>query len=138
MQITPSDRVTSRVKQKISIKHFIKDIENKASEALIEENESIKSVQPENKYSRAPSKFIKPAKISDELALFIGIKKGTLISRIEVTREINKYIRTNNLENGVCKHKINPDNKLSTLFKLNDNDELTYYNIQKYIGLHFI
>ncbi len=44
MQITPSDRVTSRVKQKISIKHFIKDIENKASEALIEENESIKSV----------------------------------------------------------------------------------------------
>jgi chromatin remodeling complex protein RSC6 len=110
------------------------DIESQINESI----KSVQTVQSENKYSRVPSKFIKPANISDELALFIGIKKGTLISRIEVTRSINKYIRTNNLVNSVNKHKINPDNKLSTLFKLNDGDELTYYKIQKYIGLHFI
>ena len=44
MQITLSARGASHIKQKRSIKHFIKYIENKASEALIEENEFIKSV----------------------------------------------------------------------------------------------
>ena len=103
-------------------------------------NQAIKpeQVHSEKQCSIAPSKFIKPAKISDELASFLEIKKGTEMSRIEVTRDINKYIRANKLQNSENKHKINHDNTLSTLFKLNDSDELTYYNIQKYIGRHFI
>lgn len=83
------------------------------------------------------SKFCSPYKISNELAEFLGKISGTELSRIDVTREINKYIRLNNLQNSETKHNINPDTKLSTLFKLNNGDELTFFNIQKYITPHF-
>ena len=83
------------------------------------------------------SKFCSPYKISNELAEFLGKISGTELSRIDVTREINKYIRLNNLQDSETKRNINPDTKLSTLFKLNNGDELTYFNIQKYISPHF-
>jgi chromatin remodeling complex protein RSC6 len=83
------------------------------------------------------SKFCSPYKISNELAEFLGKTSGTEISRIDVTREINKYIRLNNLQDSEIKRNINPDTKLSTLFKLNNGDELTFFNIQKYITPHF-
>lgn len=83
------------------------------------------------------SKFCSPYKISNELAEFLGKTSGTEISRVDVTREINKYIRLNNLQDSETKRNINPDTKLSTLFKLNNGDELTFFNIQKYITPHF-
>jgi chromatin remodeling complex protein RSC6 len=83
------------------------------------------------------SKFCSPYKISNELAEFLGKTSGTEISRIDVTREINKYIRLNNLQDSKNKRIINPDTTLSTLLKLNNGDELTYFNIHKYITPHF-
>lgn len=85
---------------------------------------------------RAPSKFLTPSKISDELAEFLGKKKGTKMARTEVTREIQKYISSNNLQHE-NKRNIKPDEKLSTLFKLNNGDELTYFNLQRHITPHF-
>ena len=43
--------------------------------------------------NRAPSGFVKPTKISVELATFLGKPKGSEMARTEVTREINTYIR---------------------------------------------
>jgi chromatin remodeling complex protein RSC6 len=68
--------------------------------------------------------------------VFLGIEKGTEMSRVNVTREINKYIRLHNLQDKQNKIIINPDNNISILFGLNNGDELTYFNIQKYIGHH--
>ncbi|GAG15471.1 unnamed protein product, partial [marine sediment metagenome] len=48
--------------------------------------------------NRAPSGFVKPTKISMELANFLGKPKGTEMARTEVTREINGYIRAHNLQ----------------------------------------
>ena len=87
--------------------------------------------------NRAPSGFVKPNKISDELASFLGKEKGTEMARTEVTRDINKYIRTNNLQDKENGRKINPDNKLATLLKLKKTDELTYFNLQRYMSPHF-
>jgi len=75
--------------------------------------------------NRAPSGFVKPTKISDELASFLGKDKGTEMARTEVTRDINKYIRTNNLQDKENGRKINPDTKLAALLKLKKTDELT-------------
>jgi upstream activation factor subunit UAF30 len=87
--------------------------------------------------NRAPSGFVKPTRISDELAKFLEKTPGTEMARTEVTRDINKYIRTNNLQDKANGRKINPDNKLATLLKLKKDEELTYFNLQKYMSPHF-
>lgn len=87
--------------------------------------------------NRAPSGFVKPTKISDELAKFLEKPVGSEMARTEVTRDINKYIRSNNLQDKENGRKINPDSKLTTLLKLKKTDELTYFNLQRYMSPHF-
>jgi chromatin remodeling complex protein RSC6 len=88
--------------------------------------------------NRQPSGFVKPTRISDELAAFLGKTSGTEMARTAVSKEINAYIRANNLQDKENGRKINPDNKLSKLLKLSKEDELTYFNLQKYMKHHFI
>jgi len=87
--------------------------------------------------NRAPSGFVKPTKISDELASFLGKEKGSEMARTDVTREINTYIRAHNLQDKSNGRKIIPDTKLATLLKLKKTDELTYFNLQRYMSPHF-
>lgn len=87
--------------------------------------------------NRQPSGFVKPTKISDELAKFLEKPVGTEMARTDVTREINSYIRAHNLQDTSNGRKIIPDAKLATLLKLNKTDELTYFNLQRYMSPHF-
>ena len=87
--------------------------------------------------NRSPSGFVKPTLISSELATFLKKPQGTEMARTEVTREINTYIREHNLQDKENGRKINPDTKLSKLLKLGADDELTYFNLQKYMSPHF-
>ena len=87
--------------------------------------------------NRQPSGFVKPTKISDELAKFLEKPVGSEMARTDVTREINKYIRSHNLQDKENGRKINPDTKLQVLLKLTTTDELTYFNLQRYMSPHF-
>lgn len=87
--------------------------------------------------NRQPSGFVKPTKISDELAKFLEKPVGSEMARTDVTREINKYIRSHNLQDKDNGRKINPDSKLQILLKLKTTDELTYFNLQRYMSPHF-
>ena len=87
--------------------------------------------------NRAPSGFVKPTRISDELATFLEKSAGSEMARTEVTRDINKYIRTNKLQDESNGRKIIPDAKLSALLKLGKDDELTYFNLQRFMSPHF-
>lgn len=89
--------------------------------------------------SRKPSGFIKPTLISDELAKFLGKNLGTEMARTEVSKEINNYIRINNLQDKENGRKIHPDAKLSSLLNIKPGDEpLTYFNLQRFMKHHFV
>ena len=80
---------------------------------------------------------MKPTPISDKLAKFLGKDTGTEMARTEVTRELNTYIREHNLQDKDNGRKINADSPLRDLLQLGEGDELTYFNLQKYMSPHF-
>lgn len=88
--------------------------------------------------NRQPSGFIKPTLISNELAAFLGKPAGTELARTAVSKEINNYIRTNNLQNPTNGRMINADDKLSKLLNLKAGDQLTYFNLQRFMKHHFV
>lgn len=84
------------------------------------------------------SGFMKPVKISKELAKFTGWAADQPKSRIEVTKFLCKYVKDNNLQNPVDKRQIVPDAKLSKLLSITAEDApLTYPGMQKKIQPHF-
>lgn len=86
---------------------------------------------------RKPSGFVKPTVISDELATFLGKALGTEMARTEVSKDINSYIRSNSLQDKANGRIIHPDAKLTKLLKVAKGDELTYFNLQRYMKHHF-
>jgi upstream activation factor subunit UAF30 len=90
-----------------------------------------------NTGNRKPSGFIKPTRISDELAGFLGKTLGTEMARTEVSKEINAYIQAHKLQDKQNGRIIHADAKLSKLLKLQKTDELTYFNLQRYMKHHF-
>ena len=110
------------------------------------EKKAVREVKAANKRSkkgrkssgtRTPSGFVKPTQISEELANFLGKDKGTEMARTEVTKEINAYIRANKLQDPSNGRIILADAKLSKLLSLKKDDQLTYFNLQKYMSPHF-
>ena len=59
------------------------------------------------------------------------------MARTEVTKEINAYIRANSLQDKTNGRKIIPDAPLTKLLKIGKTDELTYFNLQKFMSHHF-
>jgi chromatin remodeling complex protein RSC6 len=99
--------------------------------------DKINARKNKKKGTRAPSGFVKPTKITVELADFLGKEHGTLMARTEVTKQMTEYIRTHSLQDKKNGRLILPDAKLRKLLKLTDKDTLTYFNLQKYMSPHF-
>ena len=90
-----------------------------------------------DKPKRAPSGFAKPALISPELCSFLGKPEGTEMARTEVTKHLTTYIKEHNLQDSENKRKIVPDAALKKLLNVDDSSELTYFNLQKFMKVHF-
>jgi upstream activation factor subunit UAF30 len=123
------------ISQFTALKTEIRSLEKKALKELRVAHKL--NNKKKRKGTRAPSGFVKPAPISDELAGFLSLPTGSEMARTDVTREINKYIREHQLQNKTNGRIINPDDKLSKLLKVENDVELTYFNLQKYMGPHF-
>ena len=86
---------------------------------------------------RPPSGFAKPTLISDSLCQFLGVESGTHMARTEVTKHLTKYIKAHELQDEANKRIINCDSALAGLLKVQPSDEVTYFNLQRYMKPHF-
>ena len=83
------------------------------------------------------SGFAKEGPVSDEMRKFLSLKKDELISRTDVTKRIHEYCKSKNLQNPSDKRQIKPDASLRKLLKMNKDDDLTFFNLQKFMKVHF-
>lgn len=96
-----------------------------------------------NKGNRAPSGFVKPTKISNDLAAFLGKESGTLMARTDVTKQITAYVRANGLQDKTNGRLILADEKLKKLLNYDETkvtdpkQQLSYFNLQRFLSCHF-
>ena len=114
----------------------LKRVEKRVAKEIKDARKKKKS-QPKENPDGTPvvSQFKKPRPISDELGLFLKKGKGASASRSEVTVAISAYIKEKGLGD---KHKIKADAALQKLLGISASDELTYFNLQKYLNKHYI
>jgi upstream activation factor subunit UAF30 len=85
------------------------------------------------------SGFKKPVVVSKDVQKFAGWKEDELHSRIDVTKFICDYIKTNSLQNPEDKRRIIPDKKLRTLLGAGDEvKDFRYCDIQSMMKHHYI
>jgi hypothetical protein len=120
-----------------TLKAEFRQLERKATRELKTATKANAKRNKRKNGNRSPSGFVKPTLISAELATFLGKPAGSEMARTEVTREINNYIRTNSLQDKTNGRKINADAKLMALLKVAPTDELTYFNLQRFMSPHF-
>ena len=84
------------------------------------------------------SGFSKPLSISNQLCDFLKIPRGSLLSRSEVTKHIDFYIKEHDLLHETDKRIILPDKRLSYLLGCKKTDKVTYFNLQHWLKHHYI
>lgn len=117
-----------------ALKANMKNIDKLTARLMKEAAKSSKK----KKASNGLSGFEKPTLISDELAAFFGKEKDTLMARTEVSKLIHEYVKSHNLQKEGNRRVIKPDSKLQKLLGTDSSkEELTYFNLQKYLKKHF-
>jgi chromatin remodeling complex protein RSC6 len=138
-----NDSLTLFKMQLSTLQLKVKNVEKNVKKELKNMKKTKSNDKIKNK--RAPSGFAKPTKVTKELCEFMDKPEGSEIARTEVTKALVNYIKMNNLLmqgdeiNSKGKNKIVPDQKLKNLLGLQDHEtnDLTYFNIQKYMNKHF-
>lgn len=138
---TLADAFTDAIGQLNALRTQITSLSTHLRTLRARADREIRAAQKANKKRKAtnrkPSGFVKPMPISDELASFLGEKTGTELARTQVTKRIVAYIREHKLNDPQNGRRILADSKLRKLLKLGKNDELTYFNLQKFMSPHF-
>ena len=124
--------------QIVNLQHSLKQLEKNVKKKMKGLKKEVNKNKNKNKGNRKPSGFAKPSKVTKELCEFMNRSEGTEIARTEVTKTLVSYIKENKLENESNSKIIRPDNKLKFLLGIEEDKELTYFTIQKFMNKHFI
>ena len=127
------EAITNMDKEFKAIKTLVKLVikENDKKEKILKKERDRKE-----KARLSPSGFAKPTDISTEMCDFLEIAHGTLMSRTEVTKNINTYVSKNNLKDPVNGRIIRPDATLKKLLRVKDGDEVTFFHMQRLLNPH--
>jgi chromatin remodeling complex protein RSC6 len=111
-------------------------------------NKLTKLKKPATRKANPNGGFLKPVKITAEMAKFLGWDVNKTFSRTSVTKEICNYISTHQLNDKENRRNINCDAKLKALLKYDETtapkdkdgkpEPLTYFRLQQYLKHHFI
>ena len=82
--------------------------------------------------------FNRPQGVTEDLRKFLELAEGEKISRSEVTKRINQYIKAHELTHPENKRVLILDETLKNLLKPEDGVQITFLNIQKYLSPHYI
>jgi len=141
--VTLAKELSSLVSQIAVLNNRLKVV-NKALLRSTEKDQKIfekataKKSKTKNVGNRKASGFVKPTLITDELADFLSKPRGTEMARTEACREINAYINAKGLKNKQNGRIIEPDTVLAKLLNVQPTDELSYFNLQKFMKHLFI
>lgn len=97
-----------------------------------------KELMPEtDKKPRPPSGFAKPTPLSEEMCEFLSLPAGSELARTEVTKRVLAYVKDNELQNKDNKRVIEVDAKLKALLRPADDEQVTYFSIQRLLKVHY-
>ena len=130
--LTESDKAFKKNKVLTLLRKVVRQVNllEKQAFRLVKNKKSVRK-------NKVVSGFQKPTRISNDLAKFTCWNDFDLHSRVEVTKYICDYIKTNNLQNPEDRRQIIPDAKLQKLLGYNPKKEtepLRYYSIQFHLN----
>lgn len=129
------DTVSVLMSQLKTVQGDIKTLQKNYTKLLKEHD---KTKNKSKRTNRKPSGFAKPSALTTDMTSFLGLDKDVEMPRNEVTKLINKYIVDNDLRDQSDKRKILPDKKLGKLLGWDGKEQVSYFNLQKYIKQHFV
>ena len=130
-----SDNKKKGVKFLRTLNKKLKILKNQSSRIIKQKRTSTRTNTNNN------SGFLKPVKISKEMAKFTGWDSELPRSRVDVTKFLCNYIKENELQNPTDRRQILADQKLAKLLKYDakkEGEPLTYFRVQTCLKNHFI
>lgn len=88
------------------------------------------------KKGETPKGFKKEYQVSDALCAFLGLDKGSRMTRLDIVSRVRQYANDNGLKDPKNGRIIVPDAKLIKLFSIPKDQQLTIFNIQRFITQH--
>jgi chromatin remodeling complex protein RSC6 len=124
-----------------TVRSVIKDSEKQSKELEKLRNKRTR-VKTERSADALPSGITKPVAISDELAKFLEVAPGTLVPRNEVTKGVSSYVKKNEISDPANKQRFvlddRPSAKVLRALLGNPSEDVTYFNLQRYLKHHYI
>lgn len=135
-------RLDNHVKEAKNLANDIKTFKKESAKVIKKLNgRRKKGPKNPNAPKKEPSGFAKPTKISVDLAKFLGVSEGDMIARPVVTSKITNYVKEHNLQREDNRRIIDlkkpGGDVLANLLQITDDVELTFFNLQKYLKIHF-
>ena len=141
--ITIESQFTTLLSDLTSLKNKINEMQ---TNVRLLEKTVIKNNKEKEKYIKKTeikiqvpvSGFDIPVKLSEELCTFMNKSFGATASRPDVADYVINYISNHKLQDMTKRKRINLDENLRKLLNPNGEEEITYFNLQKYLNAHFI
>jgi Sec-independent protein translocase protein TatA len=135
-------RLDGLLKHLTSVMKIIKELNNEVKDVKKELTRELKKRDKSKKKKRSssnrpPSGFAKPTQLSPELCVFMNIEKDSLKARTEVTKFFCEYFKEHDLQDPAYRRNIIPNAALKKILKLTNEDQVSYFNLQKYLKIHY-